>query len=457
MNIYIHVEISVRELDSKLLLATLAASKGHKVIVSDLESILSGVEKGVMYPGIFHTKSLTPTKEKIIRHQMLKDKVFLITSIDEEAGLDMKGYREFSKTRFSKKTIEQSSKIFGWGTGEVEDLHKAYPEYSSKIIKTGSPRVDIWKPVFSSYWNSSIKKPKKPFLLISSNMGLANNNDPFYKVLEKEMSMQYFERDPNKFAQNFGRASDQYLTILAFIKAIRFISKNSDNYDVVLRPHPTENIEFWKVFLKDLPNVYVIREDSISAWVNSSFAVMHNACTTAFETTISKKPLISYVPYEQKHTDQLPNELGIKIKTEKELLNKVNELFNNRDTLDIEKSNPQTPEFFSEKIFIDQNEHAAEKIIKEWETLENEKISNSLDLRSLKNLLIFNKNKKRVIYLLKKLFPSRFGNYRKDLKFQPLDQEDISRRVNNLKKILKLDENINSTVLSDRTILIKRN
>ena len=89
--------------------------------------------------------------------------------------------------------------------------------------------------------------------------------------------------------------------------------------------------------------------------------------------------------------------------------------------------------------------------------LDNEKISNSLNLRSLRNLLIFNKNKKRAIYLLKKLFPSRFGNYRKDLKFQPLDQEDISRRVNNLKKILKLDENINSTVLSDRTILIKRN
>ena len=180
--------------------------------------------------------------------------------------------------------------------------------------------------------------------------------------------MQYFERDPNKFAQNFGRASDQYLTILAFIKAIRFISKNSDNYDIVLRPHPTENIEFWKVFLKDLPNVHVIREDSISAWVNSSFAVMHNACTTAFETTISKKPLITYVPHEQKYTDQLPNELGIKIKSEKELLDKVNELFNNRDTLDIEKSNPQIPEFFFEKIFIDQYEYAAEKIIKEWET-----------------------------------------------------------------------------------------
>ena len=36
MNIYLHVEISVRELDSKLLIATIAAARGHQVIVSDL-------------------------------------------------------------------------------------------------------------------------------------------------------------------------------------------------------------------------------------------------------------------------------------------------------------------------------------------------------------------------------------------------------------------------------------
>ena len=35
MNIYLSVELAIRELDSKLLLATLAASKGHGVIVSE--------------------------------------------------------------------------------------------------------------------------------------------------------------------------------------------------------------------------------------------------------------------------------------------------------------------------------------------------------------------------------------------------------------------------------------
>ena len=46
MNIYLHVEISNRELDSKLLLATLAASRGHQVIVSDIVGIEKGVKNG---------------------------------------------------------------------------------------------------------------------------------------------------------------------------------------------------------------------------------------------------------------------------------------------------------------------------------------------------------------------------------------------------------------------------
>ena len=49
MNIYQHVEIAIRELDSKLLLATLAASRGHQVIVSDVESIEKGLKKKYLH------------------------------------------------------------------------------------------------------------------------------------------------------------------------------------------------------------------------------------------------------------------------------------------------------------------------------------------------------------------------------------------------------------------------
>ena len=109
MNIYLHIEISARELDSKLLLATIAAARGHVVILSDLELILKGLLKGYLEPGIYHTKSLTPSTVKIDRHQALMDKGSIITSIDEESGLHTHGYEKFSKMRYSKKTISQFS------------------------------------------------------------------------------------------------------------------------------------------------------------------------------------------------------------------------------------------------------------------------------------------------------------------------------------------------------------
>ena len=53
MNIYIDVEISSRELDAKLLLAIIAASRGHDVLVSHLTEIMLGFKSGLLKPGIF--------------------------------------------------------------------------------------------------------------------------------------------------------------------------------------------------------------------------------------------------------------------------------------------------------------------------------------------------------------------------------------------------------------------
>ena len=126
MNIYQHVENVVRELDSKLLLATLAAARGHQVIVSDIESIEKGIRRGVLPPGIFHTKSLTPSAEKIARHQTMIDNGTMITSIDEEGGLIMSTYDRHASVRYSEHTIEQASAIFGWGPQDAEFLKKFY-------------------------------------------------------------------------------------------------------------------------------------------------------------------------------------------------------------------------------------------------------------------------------------------------------------------------------------------
>ena len=455
MNIYLHVEISSRELDSKLLLATLAASRGHQVIVSDLVGIEKGVKKNILEPGIFHTKSLSAYKEKISRHKRMIDKGFMITSLDEEGNLNDYGYEGDAKTRFSNQTIEQSSAIFGWGADDVDTLKKIYPKHSHKIHKTGSPRADLWKPLFSDYWDVPSQIPKKPFLLISCNTGYANNVNSFGKLIKFENEMGRYQSNPNHLEMTLGRSAEDFNKMLAYMNAVKYLSTHNNGYDIVLRPHPAEDVEVWKIIFHGVPNVHVIREGSIDAWVKKAFAVMHNSCTTALEATVSKKPVVTYVLPGQKYSPQLANELGFRVKSLEELLSKVNTIFENSMLSSDNNTLETLPDIISKKIFFS-DELAAEKIIKIWESIANEKLSRPFNQKKFKNLLKQNVLKKIIKKILNHFISNKYISVNKNTKFSNLDENDISERIKKFQNILGLKEKIELRLLSEKTVLIKK-
>ena len=456
MNIYLHVEISSRELDSKLLLATLAASRGHDIIVSDLIGILKGINNNFLAPGIFHTKSLTPGEDKIQRHKELIDRGYMITSIDEEGNLNEHGYQTFAKQRYSNKTIEQASAVFGWGSEDVESLKEIYSDYSDKIHKTGSPRADLWKSLFSNYWKVPSNIPEKPFLLVASNLGYANNTRSFKDYVKFEKKIGRFERDPSLLKKRFGETAEDYNKFFAFIEAIKHLSKNAKDYDIVIRPHPSEDIETWKIFLGSLKNVHILREGSINAWLNRSFAVMHNSCTTALEATVSNKPLITYIPFDQNYASNLANELGYPVKTLEELSKKVSIILESKNLNDHKNDQRPLPEVLSKKIFIDEEELAAKKIIKVWEKIAENKFTKTSNIKKFLWFLKYDHYKNMIKSAIKILIKYNSNNSSENLKFYPLNQNDMQERIERLQSILGIKEKIRCKLLSERTLHIKR-
>lgn len=460
MNIYIHVELSPRELDSKLLLATLAAAKGHEVVVSDMEVIEKGLLRGWLPPGIFHTKSLTPSKIKIDRHEALTNKGSKITSIDEEACLDRYGYETFSKQRYSDRSIDQASAVFTWGEEDFETLKKNYKKHFKKFYKTGSPRIDFCKPSMAEYWNVTKTMPKKPFLLISSNIAICDSR-PFSKMIISQRATGYYDRVPELFKEAFIRKSSDYSKAIVFIEAIKYLSKNNNGYDIVFRPHPTEKVEFWKILMNGIPNLHIVNEGPVNAWIQNSFAVMHHGCTTAIETSLAQKPVVTYAPSELKDHilhNNLPNEIGYFVNSKEDLLIRVNSLYDENKQRPIKKNNQEIPSQISKKIFIDDSELAAEKIIKIWESITDDEISKSINLIKLKYFILKMKINRLIGNVLKTLSLKRFsnlGSHGNDPKFPPLDFNEISKRITKLKKILKIDKKIECKLVSERTIIIK--
>lgn len=457
MNIYIHVEIAARELDSKLLLAVVAASRGHDVLISDVGTMMKGAQIGALAPGIFHTKSLTPSIKKLARHKALVDEGFAITSIDEESGLIDHGYEKFAVIRYSEETVAQASAVFGWGAEDSQTLKRIYSKHASKVHQTGSTRADLWRSRFNHYWGVPKGLPKKPYLLVSSNMGSANNIRPFHERIQSERCAGYFQRDPERFLVRFGVIAESYRMTAAFIEAIRYLAdKSKGSYDIVLRPHPVENIEAWQIYLEGVPNAHIIREGSITAWVNNAFAVLHNGCTTALEATISGIPVVTYIPFKQEYARDLPNELGVHCESLEALSSAISRLFHlslpgtNADEIE------ELPDSVAKKVYLDDDELAVEKILKVWEGLDNGGLSRPCNWTKFQVLLKLEKLRQLVAWTLRTALPGKFGLAKKNFKFPPLDEEDIRSRVCRLQRVLGLDEKLECKFLSDRTVLIRR-
>lgn len=447
MNIYLHVETSVRELDSKLLLAMLAASKGHEVVLSNLHNILRGLERKLLKPGILHTKSLTPGKSKIFLHNKIINMGCKLTSIDEENGLVDYGYDRFAKVRYSDKTINQASAVFTWGPEDYKTLKKYYPSHAHKIYMTGSPRVDLWHPNFSSYWQKKSKKSNKPYLLIPSNfVGLAFLS--FHERIKIRKMSGYFEREPELLRNRLEREGEQFRLLSEFIEAIKYLALKNKKFNIILRPHPVENVETWKILLDNIQNVSVIRDDGVSTWIKHAFAIMHNGCTTALEASFFKKPIVTFMPFKQNHQRKLANDLGHKVTSVNELSKKIHRIY-----LASKKKNKQKilneplPKILRKKIFVDKKETAAIKMLKVWESIDNNNLSkpNNWFLYKL-SLQISQLN------AIKGLIRKNTRN----IKFPPFDEEQIMIKVSNLRRILGIKGRISCQLLSNRTILIKQ-
>ena len=455
MNIYLHVEISARELDSKLLLAVLAASKGHEVVVAGFGEIINGIKTGILKPGIFHTKSLTPGRIKIDRHQKFIDKGFAVTSIDEEGGFLLNNQNSFVKRRFSEKTINQASAVFGWGR-DVEILKNNYPKSSSKIFKTGSPRIDLNKPILRDYWLKPKKNPKKPFLLVSSNF-TCTFEKPFHEVLKTYRNSGYFERNPELFKIQFKQMSEEYLLLYTFIDAIKKISDNN-NFDIVLRPHTREPLEAWKTFLEGAPNVHVIKEEAITPWIKNAFALLHNSCSTAVEAAVAGVPVISYVPFKREYLRKdFANKFGYYVETCEDLIRYINLIFKSYQDGSKDQTVDKSYETLSERVLVDNNELSANKIIKVWESLKINKLSTSnnwIKFYWLCNIISFKRFAQKIMI---KLFPNKFKHIKENNKFPSLDKRDILSRVSRLQTILGIKENLQCKFISNKAILIRIN
>ena len=189
---------------------------------------------------------------------------------------------------------------------------------------TGSPRLDLCIPSVSQSFLSDdinqVKNKYKKYILfissgISSNLELKNifKQDKFFFRYKKE------KEKVNRINQmkNLRRYFEKSVEMLSDI------GKKFSNINIVIRPHPNENIKDCKKILKKFnKNFFLELSDiDITALIKGSECVIHNSSFSGIQASLLKKPIIIFSPKNIiLNKRNFPNKLGYKAKSVKKVI-----------------------------------------------------------------------------------------------------------------------------------------
>jgi surface carbohydrate biosynthesis protein len=294
----IPVENQVRELDAKLLLACVAAKQGLTSIIGPKRDIESRI---AFFPrSIFLSKSLRVAKRIIF--PLARKLGHEIVSWDEEALVHLPPEIYFTR-RLPPVGIEHVSHLFAWGEDNAE-LWRQYPKLPAgmPIHVTGNPRGDLLRPEMQAFYEEDSEKIRNAygnFILINTNF---NHVNAFYPEQNLFQPVKEQGEEP-RFGQAARGMTREYAEGLRdhkqaifehFQKMIPDLEKAFPEYNVVVRPHPTENQEVYHRIAAQCERVRVTNEGNVVPWLMATRVLLHNGCTTGVEAYAMGVPSISY-------------------------------------------------------------------------------------------------------------------------------------------------------------------
>lgn len=292
----IPIEEQSRELDAKLLLASVAAERGFQVIVGSRHEI--HLQAARLPAGIYYAKSFRPVSLRMF--DILRGLGFEIVACDEEGLLPCPDEFYFER-RVSPETLARISNLFAWGPDDAA-LFRRYPEFDGTAIHvTGNPRADLLRPELRAWYKEDVDRLRRrygDFVLINTNFGAVN-----HRVSSLVLANQPHSKEPD--ANRFQSLVTEHKAALFshFKDIVPKLSRAFPDVSIVVRPHPVEDSEPWREAAADCPNVHVVHEGNVIPWLLAAKVLVQNNCTTAVEAYVLGRPVVNYQPVRSERFD----------------------------------------------------------------------------------------------------------------------------------------------------------
>ena len=222
-------------------------------------------------------------------------------------------------------------------------------------------------------------------------------------------------------------------------------SKKFSDKKLILRPHPGEDIEFWKNEVNKYNNVTLILDDiSTCYWIMASELLISCNCYTSFESYMLNKISINYAPFEEDvHDYDLIKAVSLNVNSQDRLLEILDNFYKSQNKIDDKKFDySEADKIMSEYIYNYKKQDSDEIILKYLDKINLEDNKRSSDLKSSKAYFYYFK----IIKKIKKYYHSFLNRSNPGLvklinnKFPSLTLIELDLKIKNIMLSLNLDK-----------------
>ena len=339
-NILFPIETMSRELDYRLFLATMFATWDRRIYLGHF-SVIDRLPSKKIFGGLYVGKNILEHGHRTLAkrnrdednfssdlrlYDRLKKNGFTLVQFHEEGAIWLQGeefWRSVLKQQVNPAKLSANDYLCTWGDFQRDYYTSLDLARAARIRTTGHPRFQLFTEPYKDFYApemGAIKKQYGNYVLINTSFALAN-----YPMGVKHLLFRALGVDPGDQQMRLQkvRAWAAMNTLLgSFVCLVHRLSSEFGDLNFILRPHPSEDIEFYKDIFSEIANVFVVREGAVPPWLLSCVALIHHGCTTGVEAAIAGKLVINYVPFEdtQHSMSFLPAQCSRTCHTEEEVI-----------------------------------------------------------------------------------------------------------------------------------------
>ena len=327
--VYLPVEVVNRELMARASLSVKLADNGNKVYIFEHTFF---DRNGWINPGIYIGKNCFRTEVPYSKYfyNKMKEAGVSLWYLDEEGGVyigDQSDWEERLLYRLNPNDLDHNDKLLVWGNWQksVFDLKKT----NADVLISGIPNFDILSPKYQQSlfdWDLKVTEGYKDYILINTRFSLGNPKIGINKIFNSDQP--HSKNLPELYLENIFISDN--LIMFNMIQLCIFIAQSLPDEQIIIRPHPGEDVEIYKTLTKKIKNISVIISGGVESWIRMSKVLIHNGCSTAIQAIIAEKKVITYLPKDMsklqlQYTPRLPNTVGIISNTYEEVLLAIND------------------------------------------------------------------------------------------------------------------------------------